>query len=209
MGSTVGSPGGPIPPPPSLATAKLTITLPREHHVHASRGPAYLSPNTRSVSVGLASVNGGPISGARTTVVNTQANETGCKGEGRQLVCTSTVDAASGDDTFNVTTYAWKNATGAVLSAGTVSVRIGSGGGGGVQLNNKLALSVGGVIAKMSLHVAKTTVSRGQSAVVPVTLTAVDPSGAQIVGASPFLSPVSLSIQGDGSGGHDLRAQCR
>ena len=203
-GPTVGSPGGPIPPPPSIVSAKLTITLPRSHPLRTRVTPSYLSPNTRSISIGLASVDGGPFSGARTTVVNTEASDTGCQLAGGELKCTATIDAANGDDAFNVTTYAWRNATGAVLSAGTVTARIGSGNGV-VRLNNALSLSIGGVIAKMSLHVTQTSIARGQAAAVPVTLDAFDPSGAQIVGAGAFLSPISLSIQGDGIGAFRLR----
>ena len=201
-GATVGSPGGPIPPPPSLNAVKLTITLPRP----ASRGhlaPAYLSPNTRSISVGLATVGGNPVSGARTTVVNTSTGAKGCKRDGPSLKCSANVDAALGDDVFTVTTYAWPNATGPVLSAGTFAARIGSGGGAPV-LDERLSLSIGGVIAKLSLHGAHTTVERGKAATIPLTLDAFDSSGAQIVGASQFASAATLSIQGDGIGAFRL-----
>jgi hypothetical protein len=202
-GSTVGSPGGPLPPPPSLVSAKVTITLPRQRRSRARRKPSYLSPNTHSISIGLASVDGGPVSGARTTVVNTEANAPGCTLQDGELKCSAKVDAAAGDDTFNVTTYAWKNATGDVLSAGTVPAHI-ARGAGAVRLDSALSLSIGGVIAKLSMHVAQTSIARGRSAAVPVALDAFDPSGAQIVGASAFLSPVSLSIQGDGIGAFHL-----
>lgn len=202
-GSTVGSGGGPIPPPPSIVSAKVYILLPRERHSRARLAPSYLSPNTRSISIGLASVNGGPFSGARTTVVNTESGDPGCAPDGSAVKCTARIDAATGDDTFNVSTFEWRNATGAVLSAGSVSATIGPTSGG-VRLNNTVALSVGGVIAKMSLHAAQTSIARGRRTVVPVALNAFDPSGAQIVGASRFLTPISLSIQGDGVGAFRL-----
>lgn len=206
-GPTVGSPGGPIPPPPAIVNAKVTITLPPRHS-RGRRKPSYLSPDTHSISIGLAAVNGGPISGARTSVIDTEAGAAGCTVEKGALKCSATIDAADGDDLFNVSTYAWSNATGAVLSAGTVLATIGKGHGG-VRLTNSLSLSVGGVIAKLSLHVTQTAIARGEAATVPVRLDAFDPSGSQIVGASGFLSPISLSIQGDGVGAfalHDGRS---
>jgi hypothetical protein len=204
-GSTVGSPGGPLPPPPSLVKTELRVTLPARKHAPFGIRPHYLSPNTASLSIGLASVNGAPASGTHVTVINTSPKSPNCKIETPSLICTASIDAQPGDDVFNVTTYAWPNATGSVLSAGSAAATIGSGGRGGVRLSNSVSLTIGGVIAKLSLRAGATSIERGKATTVPVTLVAYDASGAQIVGNSEFDTPVTLSIEGDGAGAFHLK----
>jgi hypothetical protein len=199
-GANVGSPGGTIPPPTQLISARLTVTLVRPQRLERAD---YLSPNTQSISVGLASVNGVGVNGVSATVVNTYGSAPRCTRTGLDITCWATIDAAAGRDVFNVTTYQWPNATGSILSAGTVEAAIGSGGGQ-VHLTNALSLSVGGVIAKLSLALSERSVARGKPASVTVTLRAFDASGADIVGASPFVSPITLTIEGDDLGAFRL-----
>ncbi|MBV8149190.1 MAG: hypothetical protein JO092_08880 [Candidatus Eremiobacteraeota bacterium] len=202
-GPTVGSPGGPIPPPTQLVSAHLIVKLTKP--LHNGEHPDYLSPNTESVAVGLASVNGSGVNGVNATIVNTSRNVPGCTRNGTDLVCSSTVEAVAGEDVFNVTTYQWPNATGSILSAGTISASIGSGGGP-VQLSNGLSLSVGGVIARLALALGRPSVARGTPSRVAVMLRSFDATGAQIVGPSPFVSPIALTIEGDGVGAFRLQS---
>jgi hypothetical protein len=194
-GPTVGSPGGTVPPPTQLISAHLIVELSPPSHdgVHAD----YLSPHTRSVSVGLASVGGTGVNGVSPTLVNTYPSAPGCVRKGSDLICSAAIAAAPGEDVFNVTTYQWANATGAILSAGTMSASIRSGGSQ-VNLTNALSLDVGGVIAKLSLQLSQRSAARGKPSRIAVSLRAFDASGAQIIGASAFVSPITLSIEDDG-----------
>lgn len=204
-GPTVGSTGAPVPPPPQLVSARLVVTLvPGHANVKRARRPEYLSPNTRSISVALASVNGTSASGVTTATVNTYRAAPGCAQAGSKLVCSATIQASPGHDVFNVTTYQWPNATGAILSSGTIAASIGSGGGS-VGLSNTLSLSVGGVIATLSLSLSRRSVARGTRVRIPVTLRAFDASGAEIIGASAFVSPIALAVEGNGVDAFSLR----
>jgi len=202
-GPTVGT-GGPIPPPVQLVNAQVTVAIPLPSKRGHGTAPNYLSQNTRSLTVSLASVNGAGVSGISATTINTYSSAPGCKVSGASIVCTALAQGASGDDVFNVTTYAGPNATGALLSAGTIAKRIASGGGA-LLINTKLALSVGGVVAKLALSVAPASVPRGKPADVNVTLDAFDATGAQIIGPTSFDVPLSLSIQGDSVSAFKLR----
>jgi hypothetical protein len=191
-GSVVGSPGGPNPPPTQLVSVKLSVTVPASHGMR----PSYVSPNTLSVSVQLASVNGAGVSGVNATVVNTAPKAPHCKPANDALTCTSTISGSPGSDIFTVTTYEGQSATGAVLSVGTASAHI-SSGGGALSISNQLSIDIDGVIAKLSLGVSPNRVKRGKPADAAVSLRALDASGAEIVGSSNYQSPVILSIQGD------------
>ncbi|HYL28086.1 MAG TPA: hypothetical protein VEW74_09650 [Candidatus Nitrosotalea sp.] len=194
-GSVVNSPGGPPPSPPPLVNVKVTVTVPPHTKGHAIN-PNYISVNTESLVIQLASVNGQGVSGVNPTTINTLARSHDCKSGSGGTVCTATTKGSPGDDVFAVTTYDGTNATGAVLSVGTVQAKI-SGGGGGVQVSNTLSLTLYGVIAGITLAIAPNQGKRGSATKGAVTLNAYDASGAQIVGPSKFATPMSLAIQGD------------
>lgn len=202
-GSTVGSPGGPNPPPTQLVTAGVTIVLPLRAKGRGKRHPAYLSANTESVSVGLASVNGNGVTGVTATIVNTLSTSPGCRAASSQIVCSANLSGSPGNDVFNVIAYQWPNGTGDILAAGTVSARI-APGGSGFTVNNRVSVDVGGVIAKLSLHADPSVVTRGKAAAIAVALDAFDASGAAIVGAGDFNAPLTLAVEGDGNGAFSL-----
>lgn len=191
-GPAVNSPGGGAPPPTPLVGVLLTVTVPPPSH---GLGPDYVSPNTQSLAIGLASVDGSPVSGVGASVVNTFSGAHGCKLRDGARICSAKIYGSPGDDVFALTTYAGRNAAGAVLSVGTAESHV-SAGGGGVSLNT-LSLSIDGVIASLKLGVSPREVPRGKIARAAVSLRAYDASGAQIVGGSPFQAPILLAIQGD------------
>ncbi len=166
--------------------------------------PSYISPNTQSVSVQLASVDGSGVSGVSATVVNTTANSHDCKARNGSIVCTAAIQGSPGADVFNVATYESLNATGAVLSVGTASAQIAKGGGG-LPISNTMSIAIDGVVASLSLSVSPKRTKRGEPATAGVTLRAFDASGAQIVGESDYQSPIELSIQGDSTNSFTLR----
>jgi hypothetical protein len=204
-GSVVNSPGGPpTQPPPNLVNVKVTVTVPPR-----KRGailPNYVSVNTQSLVIQLSSVNGQPISGVSPKTIDTIARARGCKLVSGATVCTATALGAPGRDVFSVTTYAGVNANGSVLSVGSVEATIKSGGDG-VTIDNRLSLTLCGVIAALKLSVLPNSGKRGDPMEASVELAAFDASGAQIVGPSDFDSPIALAIQGDSRRAFLLLAQ--
>jgi hypothetical protein len=190
-GPVVNSPGGPPQSPTPLVKVHVKVTIPALHGVR----PDYVSPNTASLVIALASVNGQGVSGVNATTIETVRGAHDCAQGPGGTVCTGTAWGSPGDDIFSVTTYAATRATGPVLSVGTVRARINSGGGT-VSISN-LSLMLNGVIASLKLALAPNDAKRGKAMVASVTLTAFDATGAQIAGPSDFATPISLSIQGD------------
>ncbi len=193
-GPVVNSPGGPTTPPPRLVNVRVHVTIPGAGRTQRAR-PDYVSPNTQSVVIQLASVDGQGVSGVNATTIETRAHARGCAAQGSETVCTATALGSPGEDVFSVTTYAGSNATGAVLSVGTVQAKI-APGDGSAQISN-LTLTLDGVIASLHLSLSPHAGKRGRPLTSAVTLTAFDATGAQIVGPSAFAAPISLTIQND------------
>ena len=203
-GPVVGSPGSPGPPPTKLVKVKVSVTVPPAAKQRGLQ-PGYVSSNTASLVIQLASVDGSGVSGVNATTMNTLPNSHGCKAQSGGTLCTATALGSPGNDVFSVTTFAGPNATGAVLSVGSVSATIGSGGGG-VPITNDLSLSLAGVIASLKLALSPSDGKRGQPVTSSAAVNAYDASGAQIVGPSDFEAPITLSVQGDTSGAFVLHA---
>jgi hypothetical protein len=204
-GPVVNSPGSPGPKqsPPTIVSVKVTVTIPARKKGYAVR-PNYVSVNTQSVVIQLASVNGQPVSGVNPTTINTVARSHSCKVTAGQTVCTQTASGSPGDDAFTVTTYAGTNATGSVLSVGSVYAKI-QGTGGDVQINH-LSLALEGVIASLQLSLSPNAAKLGHPTSAAATLIAYDASGAQIVGPSDYYIPIVLGIQGDTAHAFVLKA---
>ena len=195
FGPVVGSPGGGDPPPTRLVGVHLTVTI------SPSKGglrPAYLSPKTQSLAIELVLVDGKGVTGVNPATINTVANGRGCKPRGNELVCSATISGSPGHDVFAVSTYAGLDATGDVLSVGSVKATV-SSGGGGVGISNRLSLALDGVIAALKVSFDPDKGKRGQRMTSHVSLAAYDGAGAEIVGPSHYLEPVTLAIQGDGN----------
>lgn len=196
-GSVVNSPGGGTGgPPPRLISIEVTVTVPRgkgNHQKHVR--PRYVSDDTASLVVQLTSVNGQGVSGVNPTTIETQPHAGDCKAGSQGLVCSAKAWGSPGNDVFAVTTYDGPSATGAVLSIGSVSAKMGQNGN--LQISNKLSLSLQSVIASLSIAVEPKTGKRGKPEHSAVTLIAYDAGGAQIVGPSDFTEPIQLAIQGD------------
>jgi hypothetical protein len=203
-GSVVNSPGnGSGNPPTRLVNVKVVVTVNRGSNREIR--PGYVSINTKSLVIELTSVNGGGVSGVKATTINTTAHARACKQESSSIVCSATAEGSPGEDVFAVTTYSATNATGSVLSVGTVQAKV--AGGGNVPISNTLSLTLDGVIASLKLALAPNWAKRGTPAKANLTLAAFDATGAQIVGPSDFSVPVVLGIQGDVSHAFSLHAR--
>jgi hypothetical protein len=192
-GPVVGSPGGGDPPPLHLVDVHLSVTLPVQK---GKIRPNYLSPKTASLVIQLVSVDGTGVTGVNAQTINTVTKARRCKGAGASLVCSATISGSPGHDIFTVTTYGLVDASGPVLSVGTVAGTIGSGGGA-VGISNRLSLSLDGVIAALKLSILPNAGKRGERLTAKLSLTAYDAAGAQIVGPGEFYEPISLTIEGD------------
>ncbi len=207
-GSFVGSPGGSDPPPTQLVGVNLTVTIPAgsgRSRTHSGMSPGYVSTATQSLAIQLASVNGGGVSGINASIVDTRPKSPRCSARGGATVCEAVISGSPGSDVFSVTTYDGLNATGSVLSVGSVSAHIGSGGGG-VGINNLLSLDLNGVIAGLKLSLSPNNAKRGKALDAAVALSAYDAAGAQIIGNSDYETPITLTVQGDSTSSFTLHA---
>lgn len=131
-GSSLVPPVGPVQPITQNEKIKFTFTVPKQS-VSAARRPETISPSTQSIGV---TVNSGSqqIFNATPTTNGCQATESGTQ-------CTVTIDAAVGNDSFDVSTYSGTNATGAILDHTTFNYTI-------VQdVTNTLTITLGPVVS--------------------------------------------------------------
>jgi hypothetical protein len=203
-GPVVNSPGNGSGNPTKLVNVKVTVTVPRGSKKQVR--PDYVSVNTQSLVIQLDSVDGSGVTGVDSTTINTTAHARGCGVGGGSLVCSATASGSPGDDVFAVTTYSGTNATGSVLSVGTVRARV-AGGGGNVPISNTLSLTLDGVIASLKLVLAPNWAKRGTPVKADASLAAFDATGAQIIGPSDFSGPVALAIEGDTMHAFSLHAK--
>jgi hypothetical protein len=200
FGPVVGGPGGGGDPPPiRFVSVRLTVTIPP---LGNRPRPNYLSTKTHSLEIELTSVDGNGVSGVNPTTLNTVPKARGCKPQGGGIVCSATISGSPGHDVFAVSTYAGTDATGDVLSVGSVAATV-SSGGGGFGITNRLSLALDGVIASLKVTLDPAKGKRGRRMTSHVSLAAYDGAGAEIVGPSDYLEPITLAIQGDAN--HSFR----
>src|SRR5579863_5404936 len=124
-GPFVGSPGGPTPDPTRLVKVHLSVTIPAK----SGADPNYISTGTESLTIQLVAVDGNGVTGVNATTMNTLPKSSDCKAGQDGTLCQTIIDGSPGNDVFAVTTYSGTNATGSVLSVGTVQAKIAHGGG--------------------------------------------------------------------------------
>ena len=110
-----GGGGGPLPPGASHPVTqnqkvKFSFTIPAKS-VSAKRRPETISPSTQSIGI---TVNGGTQQ-----TFDALATSPGCAVTQSGIMCTVSIDAAPGSDTFVVNTYSGTGATGAILDSTT------------------------------------------------------------------------------------------
>lgn len=137
-----------------------------------------VSGGTRSISVVM---NGGP-----SLIVNCTDS------------CSATVQAPIGRDIFDFKLYDASNASGNVLSAGSMVAAISAG------TPNVVLVAFSGVVKKITLSLAQLSITAGVASTIPVGVQASDSSGYVIVGA--YDNPISFS-NSDTSGDTALNTQ--
>ncbi len=191
---------GPTPisstgPQSQMASVTLTIAVPTPPPASSSsaRRAQSISWNTGSVRVSVLSVNGHSVT-VPDTIKAIAAGASGCSGtKATGLSCTVTASAPIGlSDAFRISTYASSDGSGSVLSTTTMSAPVNASG------QNVLALSLGGVVSSVAISPARLVApTDGTVQTYQISVTALDASGATIVGTTPFASPVALMIQND------------
>ncbi|MDQ6929774.1 MAG: hypothetical protein M3126_03780 [Candidatus Eremiobacteraeota bacterium] len=181
------SPGVPGASTLSTAAATFTITIPRNAQ-GGGRNPKYISQNTASVSIALASgslslpQNSACTLASGTVTCSTTTTSAGCLVAGASFTCSLSVLAPVGTDTFILNMM---DAQGNKLSSGQVTAAVSPGG-------TNVPLTMNGVVAKVSLALG-TPVTTGSTTKIPVIVTATDASGATIIGPGSFTQPVTLT----------------
>jgi hypothetical protein len=200
-GSVINSGGGTKPPPTQLVSVAVTVTVQNG----GGAQPNYISSKTQSLTVGLASVDGNGVSGVSATTITKTPKAPGCKQAGAQLVCSAKTSGSPGTDVFSVTTYDGPNATGDVLSVGSIQQSIGSGGGS-LNISEQNSGQIDGIVNAMKLSIDPKQGKRGKALTVAVTLHGYDATGELITGNAQYAFPITLTIQGDANNSYSLHA---
>jgi hypothetical protein len=175
-GGSAGTPAvNPVPPGTSVA-GEVRIAIPPMRKLHRrGKRPAYVSPSTKSLSIKI---------NAAAVVTFDVAVPPCVVAAGGGLNCTFAVSAPLGHDTFAVSLYDAKNATGTLLGAGSDTLDVTSGGFG----PNILIVPVTGSIA---LHLASSSLTPRVASTTTLTVNELDPDGNTITGAYP--NPIALT----------------
>ena len=171
------------------AGASFIIEIPLAGRTIGSkqRKTDYFSANTASFTVQIVSNNGQPYSGQQPPAINTGPTMPNCTSNATTLTCTGTIDVPVGTDVLNVTATNGNNNSGAPLSMGQVTAQI-SG-----TAANAITVTLDGVVAGIQVAFPATQPAPGSAQSIPVTVTAVDCSGATIIGPGNYTSPIALS----------------
>lgn len=171
----------PTSSPQSMGTAQLQIAIPslgpstvrRRATVSISRKPLYVSLGTQAAAVWI---NGTPVDPKVIQVVCNLASAS-------QTVCTFTIPAPAGNDTFRV---ALGDSNGDILSEGTTEAQIVAGE---VTL---IHITFLGVPTHVVLKLDNASPPVGKSATAHLTAVAYDPMN-NVIGGDTYFTPVTVS----------------
>jgi streptogramin lyase len=185
-----------VTPKSKAATARVSLQIPVGGQSSQSsarvRYPQFVSPNASSVS---AVVNSGSPQ-----IFDVSATSSLCSTSNSMRTCTLNISAVSGSDTFTFTIYAGANATGTVIATATQSEQLSAGS----TFSFTVAMNavVGTVVASTQ---GSQNAACGSATIIPsitelcadsvvLSVTAYDPTGAQVTGSAAFASPLSVSV---------------
>jgi len=160
-----------------------------------ARTPKFISPSTQSATISLV-VGGTPT---LLSTVNLTPGSTGCVTDSSGLVCTVTINAPIGQDTFIINTYDQTNGNGHLLSTATDIATI------ALNATNTVAVALNGVIASVKVILGSSSVQAGTPATTTVNVVAYDAQNNLIIGPGNYSSPVTLT-NSDTSGTIQLSA---
>ena len=152
----------------------------------------YVSPNTASVVISLAAVNGTSLAHPAPTVAPVNVPNT-CAPAGC-TVTVANVPAADGIDGFAVVTYAGSNASGSIISEGLLDVSVPTSGTQTVGSTGTGTLQLGGFVSSITMTITPTSFRQGVASTASVVVVAKDATGAVLLGNVQFADPVVLAI---------------
>ena len=176
-----------VPPAPSTAgVAKVAIHIvvpPKK--ASTSRKPEYISVNTQSAKFAISTIVSGIVTPYATTTINLTPSSSGCAQSTSGTSCTATIAAPVGTDQLAVTTFDQMNGSGDQLSTHTGMINVAEGA------PNTASFSLNGIIAALQISVPGGPYYHGITYTdVPLNVTALDASGAVIVGSDNYASPI-------------------
>ena len=183
------------------SSATFTILIPLAGRTIGSqqRKTDYFSANTASFTVQIVSVNGQTYSGQQPHSINTGPAMPNCSTNAMTLSCTGTIDVPVGSDVLAVTATDGSNNSGHTLSMGQVTAQISP------TAANAVTVTLGGVVAGVKVSFSATQPVPGSPQTIPVTVTALDCSGATIIGPGNYTTAITLTNT-DKSGSASLSA---
>ncbi len=154
---------------PAVAQASITLTVPL---------------SVQSLSLALTGINGSPAT-YPTVTANLTAQSPGCTAQNGGTACTITATLPVGSDTISVTLFSRANGTGSALGNGIATAKLVAGA------ITPVALSFGGIVASVSVKATTTHPIAGVPTTIPLSVTALDASGATIIGN--YNTPIALT----------------
>jgi hypothetical protein len=192
------TPATPTPAPVSVvstqaATATFTVSVPIRSTSALLRSPKFVSPSTQSVLFTVQSVNGVSVPAAPYDLDVTASNPA-CVASGAVLTCTANLpiqlaanNNAAQNAVIQVATYPQTGGQGAVLGQSNVGVTLYA------NAQNRISLTVAGVIAGFYLILSSQKGTAGTASTSNLAVVPTDASGAIITGSGPFSSPIQLT----------------
>jgi len=170
---------------PKIA-ARVRLRIPRRTHAHALRGehPSTISPLTQSVTIA--------VDGGAAQLFDATPSSPGCGISAGSTICTFTVKAPLGTDSFAVTTYSAQGATGTPLDHGVAAVALAKGTANAVAVTLGPVVSTNADTGVGSLRYAIGSANAGD------TIMFLLPAASIITLASPITIFGSVSLAGPG-----------
>ncbi|HEX3465304.1 MAG TPA: hypothetical protein VHS78_14750 [Candidatus Elarobacter sp.] len=197
--ATNPAPTTPQQPSGNLQTVNMTISFPIGAKPSSSkRAPQYVSPNTKQIRVQINSVtnngtttNSGSLpswipTDVTTALVFAPTAGSNCTVSGGTATCTIPVAAPPGTVNYTITAEWDTGHASAPLARKTLDVPITQGA------NNTPTVTLLGIVATVNASLPALTADTAQSAA-SVTWSALDASGAQIVGPDNFENAITLT----------------
>lgn len=188
--------------PARAATSASARRRAAVHPSEASPAPAatsiattpYVSPNTGSVVMTLAEIDGVSLREAAPVIApinvppTCQGSPSGC------TIPVTNVPAALGIDRYFVQTYTGPNGTGNVISTGFVDVAVPVKANTNPAIGGAAALSIGGYVARLELAPSTLNFVQGTPSDASILVQALDPAGATIIGAAQYATAITLTL---------------
>jgi hypothetical protein len=163
------------PSPPTTTSVHFQLAIPGANSSSLRRGPAFVSPATRSLAIAV-----GPSAGSlgAPLVVDCASS------------CSGSIDAPLGPDLFSVKLYDAPNGGGNLLSTAGIAQTV------VMNQTNTIAMVTNGVVAAFALAVG--TAAAGTPGAVTVTVNALDSDGNTIAGPGSYVdadgNPVTITL---------------